>query len=599
MNLVTKILSLILITATLSYSWDYGEHKELGEAAFLKVMKRLIDSGYFNQSSDASAFLENFLQMKYDAQFNNYYFINLSHEDNTITYGTLNALSGDHTDNPLDLNEFLRYRESVLNRIVKLQSEYSSKYETGAPNMEVLGKDFKYLLLALTDLSHFHDYGTPLLKQISEFNKKLILKLESPSSADTVMNELKKTNSINKYVSIHTFAIWLAEKAGTYVEKNSERAKELMYYAIIFNSFADHFLEDIFASGHMVVNRSLLSGIINNRALHDFYNEDGVNVANLKGETWKQYGDGKLGNRFSYWKTKTDYSDINYSKYSEETERIISAVSKSIEEIFSSFKAASADSNYMMIFSRIPDDESKVATFFVAEYGALTYIPIPFNTDVEDLKLHGNNITEIKKNTQLLQNWSFIRSRVANSVSLGMSTVSGDDGWHEYDLRISFGSTFYSYNYNFDHTKAWTTDYWFGTTMSFALLKANNVNVWAHILKGGLTYNYDIWVSESRFLGIYGYIEAGWFRTHSFLVRGVNDMGQHVNLEIPGENYFLFSPSIGLQLGSLLGINYYEWPIWLRVPIQYLLPLKFRYSSKIVHGFKPEYQWIVELDLVF
>ncbi len=596
---------LVLITTSTCYSWDYNEHKELGEAAFSKIIKRLIESGYFNNQPEALVFLENYLQMKYDSQSKNYYFFNLSHEDNIITYGTLNGLAGDHTDNPLDMNEFLQYRSSVLNRIVKLQSEYSSKYETGAANMDVLSKDFKYLLLALTDLSHFHNYGTPLQKQIGEFNKKLILKLERPYSVDTVMSELKSTNSINKYISLHTFAIYLAEKAGAILNKDAEKSKEFMYYALIFNSFADHFLEDIFPSGHMVVNRSLLSGVINNRALHDFYNAEGVNVANLRGETWKQYGDGTLNSRFSSWKTKTSYSDITYSQYSEDTERIIDAVSESIADIFSAFKSSSADSNYKMIFNRIPDDEEKVSDFFLSEYKSLTYIPIPFNTDVSGYNLPQENITEIKQNTQYLPHWSFIRSRVANSITLGLSTVSGEFSLHEYELRLSFGSAFYSYNYNFDRTKAWTLDYWFGTTISFSLLKgfasANgaDLDVWAHILKGGLSYNYDIWVSESRFLGIYGYIEAGWFRTHSFPWISINDMGQYVKGEIPGENHFLFSPSIGLQLGSLIGIKYYEWPIWLRVPIQWLLPLKFRYSAKIMAGSAPEYQWIFELDLVF
>ena len=606
MKFIMKVISIILIVTTVGYSWDYSEHKELGDAAFLKILKKLIESGYFNNQSDASSFLSDCFQMKHDSQLKNYYFYNLSHEDNIITYGTLNGLAGDHTDNPLDMNEFLRYRSSVLNRIVKLQNEYLSNYETGAANMDVLGKDFNYLLLALTDLSHFHNYGTPLQKQIGEFNKKLILKLQRPYSVDTVMSELKSTNSINKYVSLHTFAIYLAEKAGASFSKDAEKSKELMYYAIIFNSFADHFLEDIFPAGHMVVNRSLLSGVINNRALHDFYNKEGVNVANLRGETWKQYGDGTLNSRFSYWKTKANYLDMTYSQYSEDTERIVNCVSESIADIFSSFKSASTDSNYKMIFDRIPDDETRVFDFFLSEYKSLTYIPIPFNTDVSGYNLPQENITEIKQNTQYLPHWSFIKSRVANSISLGLGIISDDiEKWHEYDLRLSFGSAFYSYNYNFDRTKAWTVDYWFGTTASFSLLKGyaslNGVelDMWAHILKGGIAYNYDIWISENRFLGIYGYIEAGWLRFHSFPDLRINEMGQYIRTEVPGVNQFLFSPSIGLQLGALIGINYYEWPVWLRIPIQYLLPLKFRYSAKIRAVSSPEYQWIVELDLVF
>ncbi|MFA7287506.1 MAG: hypothetical protein WC055_01370 [Melioribacteraceae bacterium] len=599
MKLLFKILAIVLFATSISYSWDFNEHKELGDAAFSKLIKKLIESGYFKNSSESSLFLENFLQMKYDSKMKSPYFFNLSHEDNIITYGTLNGLSGDHTDNPLNLNEFLRYRSSVLNRIVKLQSDYSSNYETGAANMDVLSKDFKYLLLALTDLSHFHDYGTPFLKQLSEFDKKLIIKLETPSAADTVMSELKYTNSINKYASLHTFAIYLAEKAGAYLTSDVEKSKLFIYYAIIFNSYADHFLEDIFASGHMVVNRSILSGAINNRALHDFYNEEGVHVANLRGETWRQYGDGSLNNRFSFWKTTSDYSDIIYTENSLDTERIIDAVTESIGDLFSAFKFASEDINRKQIFDRIPDDNMTVGKFFISEYKSLTYIPIPFNTDMREFNLPYNNIDEIKKNTSLLANWSFVRSRVANSISLGFSNPTQKTNWHEYDLRIVFGSEIYSYNYNYDGTKAWNMDYWFGTTASFALLKAKDQNVWAHILKGGLSYDFDLWISESRFLGIYGFIEAGWFKAHSFTARIVGPMGYYVSKNIPGEDHFLFTPSIGLQLGSLIGIQYQEWPIWLRVPIQYLLPLKFRYSSKIMTGTSPEYQWIFELDLAF
>ncbi len=605
MKLIVKIFSLILIITTVSYSWDYSEHKELGDAAFLRILKRLTESGYFNNQPEMLIFLENCFQMKYDPQIQNYYFYNLSHEDNIITYGTLNGLSGDHIDNPLDMNELLRYRSSTLNKIVKLQNEYLSNYETGAANMDVLGKDFNYLLLALTDLSHFHNYGTPLSQQIGEFRKDLIRKLERPFSADTVMSELKKTNSINKYISLHTFAIYLAERAGACYSSYPEKSRELMFYAIIFNSFSDHFLEDISASGHMVVNRSLLSGMINNRALHDFYNKEGVNVANLRGETWKQYGDGTLNSRFSLWKSKADYLDIEYAPFSEDTEKIINSVTESIGDIFRAFKSASSDPNHKIIFDRIPDDKAKIPDFFLSEYKSLSYTPIPFNTDVSGYNLPQDNINEIKRNTQFIPHWSFIKSRVANSISLGLGFISGDLEWREYDLRLSLGSTFYSYNYNFDRTKAWTVDYWFGPTVSFSLLKGyyknNNVelDLWAHILKGGIAYNYDIWISESRFLGIYGYIEAGWFRRHSFPNLWINEMGQYIRREVPGENHFLFSPSIGLQLGSLIGINYHEWPVWLRVPIQWLLPLKFRYSAKIMADESPEYQWIVELDLVF
>ena len=62
MKPIIKILTLILITTTISYSWDYNEHKELGDAAFLKIIKKLIDSGYFKNQSEAPVFLENYFE---------------------------------------------------------------------------------------------------------------------------------------------------------------------------------------------------------------------------------------------------------------------------------------------------------------------------------------------------------------------------------------------------------------------------------------------------------------------------------------------------------------------------------------------------------
>ena len=577
--LFTIFFQLVIVQ---NLAWDYSEHRLIGDVAFMRVYNEFILHNLFADSLEANLFIQEYLQMKYRDDIDNYYFINLSHDNNIITYGILNALSGDHEDNPLDIDEFLRHTTSKLNRVVDLQYEYMKKYETGAPNMEVADKDIDYLIQALYDLSHFYNYGEPFEKQIDEFDKELVKKFSGPSSADDVMNELENTNSINKYISIHTFAILLAEESGRQYKVDKQKSKRMMYYSLIFEAFANHFLEDHFASGHMVVNRSILSALINNKALHDFYNVNGVNVANLAGETWKQYGDGTFNSQFSSWKTKESYYDIEYPKYTVESERVISAVVNSVKEIFMAFKDVKEDEDYESLYDKIPDDEEKLAPFFISEFKALSYIPIPFNTDVEGHTFSKGDIEKIKKNTQFLKDWSFIKSRVANSITLALmgDFLVGGGGWMTAEGRITFGTLFYSYNYNLEQTKSGTLDRWLGTTASFGMGWQHEGNgIEFRTYQAGFSYNLDWWVSDSRFLGLYGYLEGGM-------------------LNYKGINKFMFTPSIGLQLGSLIGIPYYDWPAWTRIPIQLLLPLKFRYKKSFIGGAHLE-QFVVELDLVF
>jgi hypothetical protein len=68
--------------------------------------------------------------------------------------------------------------------------------------------------------------------------------------------------------------------------------------ALIANAFADHFLSDAFASGHLRVPRDGLKGILGvpaSRSMHDEENTNGLWVQDLTGNVWRAYGDDNLG----------------------------------------------------------------------------------------------------------------------------------------------------------------------------------------------------------------------------------------------------------------------------------------------------------------
>ncbi|NVB81925.1 MAG: hypothetical protein HOV81_26325 [Kofleriaceae bacterium] len=59
------------------------------------------------------------------------------------------------------------------------------------------------------------------------------------------------------------------------------------------SAFADHFLHDSFAAGHMGFDRPG-SSVAASKAFHDEWNERGRRVANRRGQIWITYGDGYL-----------------------------------------------------------------------------------------------------------------------------------------------------------------------------------------------------------------------------------------------------------------------------------------------------------------
>jgi hypothetical protein len=68
--------------------------------------------------------------------------------------------------------------------------------------------------------------------------------------------------------------------------------------ALVRNAFADHFLTDAFASGHLRVPRDALvglSGALPTRKMHDEENVQGLWVQSASGFVWRAYGDDNLG----------------------------------------------------------------------------------------------------------------------------------------------------------------------------------------------------------------------------------------------------------------------------------------------------------------
>lgn len=101
------------------------------------------------------------------------------------------------------------------------------------------------------------------------------------------VNEGTELNAIGAYVYFHTSALY---KAARYYNEQltPEEKSALILAALAEEAFALHFLEDVFASGHVAGTRGDAS---QRKGTHDYYNEKGLEVVTWDGERMVITGD--------------------------------------------------------------------------------------------------------------------------------------------------------------------------------------------------------------------------------------------------------------------------------------------------------------------
>ena len=598
------ILSGICLLTNDIFAWDFAEHRKIGDRAMSLMPRLLANNGIFPSEAAADSALLSMLNMSHLSGSYSYVMNELSQSPNVVTYGTLCGLAGDHVANPLLLETGLQTHFSKLNRTLDIETKAMKHFQTGAASTELLSINLAYGLLAIKDLSHFYAYGKDMNEHLEMVDPELISQLQKPSEVNKVFDKLNNLPSMSKYFCIHIFAIYLAQEAGKEQRNgNTTTSDNLMFYATLYEAFAEHFLQDSFASGHQLVRRGFSASAVSyNKSLHDFYNTIPVQTANMEGETWSAFGDKRLNQNMMEYTKESDYRNLRITEerpftlekgdhYERETKvfyQTVTCTCQSILEVWKAYHKAKegADNN---IISELPDEKEDMPDFIYTRFPVVKKFPIPFGTDLDEIPLD-EKVNEEKEELQLIVQEpftrNFIRSRVANALMflLGAEFGGNQKGAMVYGGRLNISMINWHKFGNGTSMIMSPGDiaHWISPTISglythdFRLpCKTKSWNI-----KGGINYHMDIFVAPKRFLGLYSYFELG--ADHQM-----------------DRTRFLFSPSIGVQLGSLIGLHNFNMPGWLRIPLGIILPLKFTIScNKAVH--RPV-EWVgnVEVDILF
>lgn len=142
------------------------------------------------------------------------------------------------------------------------------------------------------------------------------------------------------YIAGHTVALQHAATA------KASQDKKLLEQAYAMNAFADHFLTDLFSSGHLRVPRQELAatvtpsdlGSLITRFMHDEDSKFGLKVINGNGDQWRAYGD----------KRYFDNGD------SENRIHVKQAVQDSADEVFAAYLSGAVPNDFAAL-KRLPD----------------------------------------------------------------------------------------------------------------------------------------------------------------------------------------------------------------------------------------------------
>jgi hypothetical protein len=151
----------------------------------------------------------------------------------------------------------------------------------------------------------------------------------------------------------------------------------LLQLAYATNAFADHFLTDLFSSGHMRTPRKEMYdevtpsaiGSLLSRFMHDEDSAYGLVVTNARGQTWHDYGDKRL----------RDPANAQGLAIAE------SAVQASVDEVWAAYQTKAIPTSHVLDYVAnlaqvsVPTDRTNPSPLFVAQNGTVERRTDPSN----------------------------------------------------------------------------------------------------------------------------------------------------------------------------------------------------------------------------
>ena len=276
-HLLKSLLFLIFVLCTgNSFAWVFPEHRQIALLAIQNLnpsYRLLLDQLWAQATKGATNRLT-------DSVID----VGQNSHSKKIDYATWAAIAGDHSCSPEGMLNTVLYSDwiiKVANIAEELKTELANAKTKSQQINAMRDADIK---LQRADLEYATRAGS---------NNVHFLLARPKFDADTkeyltaCLSKGAPLNALGAYAWFHTSAIIKATRYGS-ENLNPEEKTKLIQSALADEAFALHFLEDVFASGHIAGTWGEASV---RKGTHDYYNERGLEVVSWDGTRMILKGD--------------------------------------------------------------------------------------------------------------------------------------------------------------------------------------------------------------------------------------------------------------------------------------------------------------------
>ncbi|TAH10135.1 MAG: hypothetical protein EAZ12_05235 [Sphingobacteriia bacterium] len=282
MRFTHKNLGLLLISLMLfnnAYSWVYPEHRKISLYSILQM-----NSAYRLQLDElwTKAIMGNESRLTSSI-------VNQSHglSPQQLDFPSWSGIAGDHSCSPQNLLSIVNNSNWIL-KVASITAHLEKDLNAANSNSKISAAlhnsdmrlqrvDQEYSSRASANYAHFL-----LTRQ----------KVDSDAATyfESCLKEGAPVNAIGLFTYYHFIALNKAFKARD-PQLSKEEQSALLLSAFANEAFAEHFLQDVFAAGHIA---GIWGSASVRKGTHDYYNEKGLEVAKWNGERMIVTGDGYL-----------------------------------------------------------------------------------------------------------------------------------------------------------------------------------------------------------------------------------------------------------------------------------------------------------------
>lgn len=273
---IVAFLILLVTSSTPVFAWVYPEHRHL---SYLGIQG--LPASYRIELDKLWAMARTGHESRLSPEVTV-----INNQGGLLDFATWAAVSGDHSCSPSDMLSTVLYSKWIL-RVDQISASFGETlFKSTSNTQRINAAHLSDVRLMKADEQYVTRAGSNSVHFLLPRNTVSLSMLEYFLACTA---ENATPNSLATYAWFHSSALQKAARLAGNITLSDSEKNELALSALADEAFAAHFLQDIFAAGHITGSWGKQS---QKKGTHDHYNEAGLEIETWQGKRRIVMGDG-------------------------------------------------------------------------------------------------------------------------------------------------------------------------------------------------------------------------------------------------------------------------------------------------------------------